>query len=336
MFNYNDQVSIKAISGDGGSGLASFLRTKKQARGGPDGGDGGRGGDVFLQSSFTVSDFEHLKPIRTYRASGGAKGGNQLKNGKNGKDLKIFIPVGTLVKNINSQVLMDFDREKKERLLIGGEGGKGNAFFKSSRNQAPRRFQKGKKGETLPLILELKPLIDLALIGKVNTGKSSFFNLTTRSQSKVGAYPYSTLVPHIGQLKVTEESCFIMDTPGLERGASKSLSQGLSFLRSIQRAKILLHFLDSGQAFLKDINDINQELEKFDKKHSSSLFTKLSSKKRFYIISKADQLKNKTDTQNKIKTIKLKKQEKLFFISNKTKEGLTELIEVLKKELKLF
>jgi len=329
MFNYRDQLLIKLVSGSGGSGLSSFHRTKKQARGGPDGGDGGKGGDIFLQSSFTVSDFEALKKIKIHRASSGANGEKQLKKGKNGKDLKIFIPVGTLVKNTKSQVLMDFDREKKELLLQGGAGGRGNAFFKSSRNQAPKQFQKGKKGQSLQLLLELKPLIDLALIGKVNAGKSSFFNLTTNSYSKVGAYPYSTLVPHIGQFKESDETCFLMDIPGLDKGAS----QGFSFLRSLQRAKILLHFVEAQKDFLTDIKELSEELKAFDKKHS--YFEKLSHKKRFYILTKRDKLKKQEDLKAKMKKIKLKKQDKVFLISNKTKQGLAELVKALKRELKL-
>ena len=335
MFNYTDQVLLKFVSGSGGHGISSFLRTKKQTRGGPDGGDGGKGGDIVFQSSVTVSDLEHLKKVKTHRASAGSNGGKQLKKGKDGSDLIVPIPVGTLVKDYHNKILIDFDKEKKTTLVKGGIGGRGNAFFKTSRNQAPRQFQKGKKGESLKLILELKPLIDLALIGKVNTGKSSFFNLTTRAKSKVGAYPYTTLVPHIGQLKAVEEFCIIMDIPGLVQGASENLAQGLSFLRSIQRAKILFHFLDSQKNFLTDLKEMNEELKKFDKNHSNFLFEKLSSKKRFYIISKIDQLTKQEDIKDKIRKIKLKKNEKLFLISNKTKKGLAKCIEALKLELKL-
>ena len=335
MFNYKDQVLLKFVSGSGGSGISSFLRTKKKARGGPDGGDGGKGGDIVFQSSAAVSDFEHLKKIKTHRASAGANGGKQLKKGRDGSDLIVLIPVGALVKNHHNQILIDFDKEKKEILVEGGMGGRGNAFFKNSRNQAPRQFQKGKKGESLKLILELKPLIDLALIGKVNAGKSSFFNLITRSKSKAASYPYTTLAPHIGQLKEIEESCFIMDIPGLAQGAGENPAQGLSFLRSIQRAKILLHFLDSQKDFFIDLKEINEELKKFDKKYSNSLFEKLSSKKRFYIISKTDQLTKQEDMKHKITKMKLKKNEKLFLISNKTKKGLAECIEALKLELNL-
>ena len=335
MFNYTDQVLLHVSSGSGGSGMLSFHRTKKNPRGGPDGGDGGRGGNIIFQSSVTVSDFEHLKKVKVYKAPSGIAGGKQLKKGRDGEDLIVPIPVGSIVKNNQNHILLDFNKEKKEILLEGGVGGKGNAFFKNSRNQAPRHFQRGQKGESLRLILELKPLIDIALIGKVNTGKSSFFNLVTRAVSKVGSYPYSTLVPHIGQLKETEDSCFVMDIPGLDRGASQSVAQGLSFLRNIQRAKILLHFLDSQEDFLKNLKEIEEELKKFDDKDTAGYFKKLSLKKRFYIITKTDQIQKEEPLQAKIQKIKLKKNEKLFLISNKTKKGLKECIEALKSELKL-
>ena len=335
MFDYKDQLILRVASGSGGSGMLSFHRTKKHPRGGPDGGDGGKGGGIVFQSSVTVSDLEHLKKIKIYKAPAGFSGGKQLKKGRDGKDLIIPVPVGALIKNSENQVLIDFNKEKTETLLEGGSGGKGNAFFKNSRNQAPRHFQKGEKGESLKLILELKPLISVALIGKVNTGKSSFFNLATKAKSKVGSYPYSTLAPHIGQLREMEESCFIMDIPGLDRGASQSLAQGLSFLRSIQRAKMLLHFLDSQEDFLKNLKGIEEELKKFDKKNSSYLFEKLSQKRKFYIITKIDQVKNSAELKVKIKKIKLKKKDKLFLVSNKTKKGLKACLTALKSELKM-
>ena len=335
MFDYSDQVLCLVASGSGGSGMQSFRRTKKFPRGGPDGGDGGRGGNIVFQSSVTVSDLEHLKKVRTYKAEAGMSGGKQLKKGRDGKDLILPVPVGTLIRNEKNQVLIDFRTEKKETLLGGGSGGKGNTFFKNSRNQAPRYFQKGEKGQSLKVILELKPLIDIALIGKVNTGKSSFFNLVTRAKSKVGSYPYSTLTPHIGQLRATDLVCFVVDIPGLDRGASQSVTQGLSFLRMIQRAKVLLHFLDSQEDFLKNLKEVEEELKLFDKKYSDHFFGKLSQKKRFYILTKTDCIKKEDSVQAKIKKIKLKKNEKLFLISNKTKQGLEECIKALKSELKL-
>ena len=334
MFKYNDQILLELSSGSGGDGMLSFHRTRKNPRGGPDGGDGGQGGAVIFQSSSKVSSFEHLKKSAKYKAESGGGGGKQLKHGRKGKDIVITVPIGTLIKNIQNQILIDFNRAKQEVFLEGGSGGRGNAFFKNSLNQAPRYFQKGKKGESEKTILELKPLIDIAVIGKVNTGKSSFFNLVTRASSKVASYPYTTLAPHIGRLKMMEKNHFIMDIPGLESGAAGSLFKGLSFLRSIQRAGILLHFLDSqAEDILKDLKEIEKDLSAFDKKYSESYFEKLSGKKKFYVITKVDQLEKNKQVKSKIQKIKLKKNQEIFFISNKTKKGIKKLLQALKTEL---
>lgn len=327
MFHYKDQISLNLSSGAGGDGCLSFYSSRKNPRGGPDGGDGGQGGSLILLSSPKVSGFEHLRKIKSYRAGSGGTGGKQLKQGKRGKDLALKLPIGTLVRNEKGQILKDFQSAKKEIFLEGGKGGRGNAFFKTSLNQAPRRIQKGEKGQIQKVILELKPLVQIAIIGKVNTGKSSFFNLVTQAQSKIADYPYTTLVPHIGKLKSLDENVFIMDIPGLDRGASKSLFKGLSFLRSIQRAELLLHFIDSScPRPLQNKKDIEEELKIFDKIHGESYFNTLSQKQMFFILSKTDELKNKTLLNNLIKKIQLKKNQKLFPLSNKTRKGLKEIV----------
>ena len=327
MFDYKDRLSLSLASGAGGNGALSFFRTKKNPRGGPDGGDGGRGGAVIFASSSRLSGFEPLKQIKKYQAGSGGRGGNQLKTGKTGTDITLELPVGTLVRNTQGQILKDFITVKEEVFLTGGLGGRGNAFFKTSLNQAPRQFQKGKKGTSQQVILELKPLIDIAIIGKVNTGKSSFFNLVTKAKSKVATYPYTTLAPHIGQLKSFSKSCFLMDIPGLERGASKNIFKGLSFLRSLQRAKLLLNFIDScSNSPLEDLLEIDQELQAFDKKYSENYFQKLKQKPIFYILTKTDELSSKKDLEKVIKTITFKKNQKIIPLSNKTKTGLKELL----------
>ena len=332
MFQYNDQVSLSLLSGSGGNGCVSFCRTKTKPRGGPDGGDGGQGGSLFFLSSPKVSDFEHLRKIKRYQSDSGKNGGKNFKNGKKGKDLIINIPLGTLVCNEKGQILKDFTKPRTELFLEGGRGGRGNTFFKSSLNQAPRRFQKGEKAQWKRIILELKPLVQVAIIGKVNTGKSSFFNLVTKAQSKVASYPYTTLVPHIGKLKNFSAPCFIMDIPGLEKGASKSIFKGLSFLRSLQRADLLLHFIDSAcERALEDKKEIEEEIKKFDKKCQDNHFIDLNKKKTFFVFSKRDQLENKTQYDALVKNLKLKPNQKVFFLSNKTKEGIKELCLAIEK-----
>ena len=334
MFDYKDQISLSLASGSGGNGAISFYRTKKNPRGGPDGGDGGRGGSIIFASSNRFSGFEHLKKVRKYQAGAGGNGGKQLKAGKTGSDILLNFPVGTLVRNVQGQILKDFIAERQEVFLEGGRGGRGNTFFKNSLNQAPRQFQKGEKGKNQKIILELKPLIDVAIIGKVNTGKSSFFNLVTRAKSKVAVYPYTTLAPHIGQLKHLSSPYFLMDIPGLEQGASRNIFKGLSFLRSIQRAKLFLHFIDSSsESPLEDLQELSQELEAFDKNYPESYFQKLKQKPVFYILTKTDALSSKTALPTIIKKLKLKKSQKVFTLSNKTKAGLKELLSQIQKQL---
>jgi len=335
LFHYRDQLLLSLVSGSGGDGCVSFYRTKKNPRGGPDGGDGGAGGSVIFISSSRINSFEHLKKIKTYIAGSGGFGGRQLKKGKTGKNFILNLPLGTLVRNAQGQILKDFPSAKKEVFLKGGRGGRGNAFFKTSLNQAPRQFQKGEKGQSQKVVLELKPLIQIAIIGKVNTGKSSFFNLVTKAKSKVADYPYTTLVPHIGQLKNFSERCWIMDIPGLDKGASQSALNGLAFLRSIQRSKLLLHFIDSTcDQFLADKKEIEEELKAFDKKQSDSYFKNLSRKKMFFILTKTDKMENETQLSHLIKRFPLKKNQKVIPLSNKTKKGLKDILSAIKKVMK--
>ena len=334
MFDYKDQLLLSLVSGSGGDGALSFFRTRRNPRGGPDGGDGGDGGDVIFVSSSKVSGFEHLKKIKKYQAGSGKAGGSQLKKGKRGKSIILTLPIGTLVRNSKGQILKDFITVKKELVLAGGKGGHGNAFFKTSRNQAPQQIQKGEKGRIQKVILELKPIIDFAIIGQVNTGKSSFFNLVTKAQSKVAVYPYTTLVPHIGQVTHLSEPCFIMDIPGLDKGASKNIFKGLSFLRSIQRAKILLHFVDvTCKKPLEKLNGVKEELKAFDKKHGEAYFGKLSAKKTFFILTKIDELQSVHLLNGLIQKIPLERDQKVFPLSNKTKKGLKAILSVIEREV---
>ena len=333
MFHYQDQVSLNLVSGSGGDGCFSFFASRKNPRGGPDGGNGGAGGSLVFVSSPKVNGFEHLKKIRKYKARSGGPGGKQLKKGKKGEDFILNLPIGTVVRNDKGEILKDFSTAKKEVFLKGGRGGRGNTFFKTSFDQAPRRVQKGKKGQTQKVILEYKPLVYIAIIGKVNTGKSSFFNLVTRAKSPVASYPYTTLAPYVGQFKHISSTCFIMDIPGLEKEASKNIFKGLSFLRSIQRAEILFHFIDSISGDpLKDKKEIEQELKIFDQKHGEGYFKDLSRKKTFFILTKADKFKDKTQLNNLIKQFKLKKDQKIFPLSNTTKQGLKNILSAVKKE----
>ena len=273
----------------------SFHRTRTQPRGGPDGGDGGKGGDVLFKATIHVKDFEHLKKTRSLKAEDGRVGGSQLKKGAVGKDLIVRVPVGTVLRDEKNRVLRDFSQSLEDVFLEGGRGGHGNHFFKNSKDQAPRKFQKGEKGKLKKVTLEYKPLIDVAIIGKVNAGKSSFFNLVTRRKSPVASYPYTTLIPYEGEIKENKGS-FLLDIPGLEKAASLSEKKGLCFLRACQRSKILLHFLNSESETVKeDREELEQELKNFDKKHYDNYFEKLSKKPMFYVFSKSDSLMKKKE-----------------------------------------
>ncbi len=334
MFHYRDRLSLELSSGDGGDGLLSFFRSTKSPRGGPDGGDGGNGGALIFAVSSKVSSLDHLRKKTKYSAETGNPGGKQLKKGRKGKDLVLNLPIGTLIRNDKGQILKDFIKAQKEIFLKGGSGGHGNAFFKTSSCQAPGITQKGQKGQSQKVILEYKPLIYIAIVGKTNAGKSSFFNLATSSQSKEAPYPYTTLVPHIGQIKnAREKPLIIMDIPGIEKGASQSEIKGLSFLRTVQRAEILLQFIDGSFQPLKDKEEMEMEFKAFDKSQTDNYFKPLSRKKIFFILSKTDQLKS-SKLKKLMRLISLEKDQKIFPLSNKSKLGLKAILQAIRKEVK--
>ncbi len=334
MFHYNDQVSLTLVSGSGGSGCLSFHRTRKQPRGGPDGGDGGKGGDLLFCSSPEVKNLDHLKKKKVFKAESGDPGSAQLKKGRDGKNLIIPIPIGVLIRDENQKILADFSSAKQVTFIQGEQGGRGNAFFKSSLNQAPRKIQKGNKGKEYKVILEFKPVIDVALIGEVNSGKSTFFNKITRAKSPVGSYPYTTLIPYLGQMTFLKEKSLLMDIPGLEQGASKKVSRGLSFLRSLQRASLLLHFVDGlHENPVTSKRKIEEEMIFFDKKYPQSFFQGLSQKKRFLVLSRIDELEE-SKLKGIVKQIKKESSVKVFLISTLKNKGIKELLVAIEKEIK--
>lgn len=321
------------VSGSGGAGCISFHKTRKIARGGPDGGHGGDGGDIILKSTTQVQNLDLIKKTKILKASSGQPGKSQLKAGQRGQDKQLSVPVGTLVRDATQQPLKDFAFPQQVVFLKGGQGGKGNAFFKSSLNQAPQKSQKGQKGKTQKVILEFKPLVDVGVIGEVNSGKSTFFNQVTRAKSPVSFYPYTTLKPHVGQIKKTKEKTFLMDIPGLAQGAHEKESKGLPFLRSLQRVKLLLHFISSDQENPEaSQTKIEKELYQFDQKNKDHLFQPLSEKKKFTVITQTD----KTDNThlNKITKQLQKKNQSLFLISCHQNQGIKELLIAIEKEIK--
>lgn len=270
--NFIDEVHITVESGKGGNGCASFLRDRNTAFGGPDGGDGGHGGDVILVATFGLNTLSSLRTKPLWKADSGTPGSAKCCAGARGESLIIPVPVGTRIFHEKTNaVLGDLVQEGQQVVIAnGGRGGLGNVHFKTSTNRAPRRFTLGKDGEVLPLRLELLVMADVGLLGYPNAGKSSFITTVSAARPKVADYPFTTLVPQLGVVDMgPEEGTYtIADIPGLIEGAAEGRGLGHQFLRHVQRTKILLHLLSLGPDEYLDVvtryKNIRLELRKFD------------------------------------------------------------------------
>jgi len=268
-----DYVKIKVKAGDGGRGCVSFRREKYVPRGGPDGGDGGRGGHIIFRATDELNTLLDLRYQREYKAEKGQHGMGKKMHGKNGKDLIIPVPVGTIVKDADTEeVLVDLDRRGKEFVVVkGGRGGLGNAHFATPTRQAPRFAQKGEEGETKPLIIELKLFADVGLLGLPNVGKSTLLSVISSARPKIADYPFTTLTPVLGVVKLENYRSFVVaDIPGLIEGAHKGAGLGFQFLRHVERTSMLLHLVDiSGldeSDPVENFEKINKELELYNPK----------------------------------------------------------------------
>ena len=242
-----DEVNITIQSGNGGNGCVSFRREKFVPRGGPDGGDGGTGGDVYFQGDSGLNTLVNFRGRRNYKAEHGDAGSGSCCNGKAGEDLVIRVPVGTLVRNSESgEILADIvDEETRVRVLEGGFGGLGNINFKSSTNQVPQRATAGKEGQKLEVELELKLLADIALIGMPNAGKSTLISVLSAAKPKIADYPFTTLEPNLGVVQFDESKSLVLaDIPGLIEDASEGKGLGIKFLKHIERTKAFIHLVD--------------------------------------------------------------------------------------------
>lgn len=287
--SFIDEVKIKVIAGDGGNGVISFRREKNIPRGGPNGGDGGDGGDVYLigdQGLNTLADFRH---IRTYTADAGIKGSGQGMTGHGGEDLLVPVPVGTLIYDEDTDEQLGDIIENGQRIKVaqGGWHGLGNLRFKSSTNQAPRKCTPGTEGERRQLRLELKVLADVGLLGMPNAGKSTFIRAVSAARPKVANYPFTTLAPNLGVVRVgTYQSFVVADIPGLIEGAAEGAGLGIRFLKHLSRTQLLLHIVDIapfGQSDpIDDAKKILIELEKYSED--------LAGKERWLVINKTDLL----------------------------------------------
>lgn len=265
-----DEASITVQSGDGGRGCLSFRREKYVPRGGPDGGDGGKGGDVILKSTSRRRTLYPFQLKRQFKAKNGAHGQGKQKTGKNGQDLIIEIPPGTLVKDAESNaVLKDFTAAAESYIVVrGGKGGLGNARFKTSTNRSPRYAQPGEAGQFRELKLELKLLADVGIIGLPNAGKSTLISKISSATPKIGDYPFTTLTPTLGVVETGWGEPFVVaDIPGLIEGAHQGAGLGTQFLRHIERTRILIHMVDAGSIDpdhpLDAYETVNKELKSF-------------------------------------------------------------------------
>ncbi len=323
--NFIDEALIELRAGNGGSGCLSFRREKYIPRGGPDGGDGGRGGNIVFQvdaSINTLIDFHHKKVIQ---AQNGRPGAGKNRTGADGTDLILKVPAGTIVLDqATNNLIQDCSEPDMQYILAkGGEGGLGNTRFKSSTNQAPRKITKGEDGEQLFIKLELQSLADVGLVGFPNAGKSTFLSSVSAARPKIGDYPFTTLRPNLGTVKMGYGTMVIADIPGIIEGASDGLGLGLRFLKHISRTKSLLFLLDPinpEMTLIQQFESLMGELKKYD--------SSLLEKNLFVAINKSDVISESEvlmkEFTTRVKPVSLKG---LHLISAITTEGVKELLE---------
>jgi GTP-binding protein len=265
---FTDQVTIHVKSGKGGDGMVHFHREKFVPRGGPDGGDGGKGGDVIFEVKSTLNTLSSFRQNQKFKADEGAKGGPSQMTGRNGKDLVIHVPPGTMLFDADTGELIGDLTERGETITVlkGGRGGRGNQHFATARNQVPRTAEKGEPAQEKRIRLELKLIADIGLIGVPNAGKSTLLSVLTNARPKIAPYPFTTLEPNLGVAEIDINTTVVLaDIPGLIEGASQGAGLGHDFLRHIQRTRVLIHLLDGlSEDPIADYSQINSELSLFD------------------------------------------------------------------------
>src|SRR5450631_2058614 len=321
-----DEARMKVQAGNGGRGSTRFRREKFVPLGGPDGGDGGHGGSVYLRAAPGINTLADFRIQRTFKAEVGEYGSGNGCTGRGGADLYIPVPVGTVVRDLETQeALGDLTREGQQLLVArGGKGGWGNTRFKSSTNRSPRQFGPGLPGEKRALELELKLIADVGLLGLPNAGKSTLIRAVSAARPKVAGYPFTTLHPNLGVVSVGEHRSFVMaDIPGLIEGAAEGAGLGLRFLRHLQRTRLLLHLVDISPPDpdadpVRDARAIVQELKKFD--------PKLAAMPRWLVLNKRDLLLD-DEAEERARSIvrRLRFRGPQFLVSGATGRGTQEL-----------
>ncbi len=329
---FTDYVKIHAQAGKGGNGAISFRREKYVAAGGPDGGDGGKGGDVYFKVDKDANTLIEFRYKKKFKAENGENGEGGHRYGKSGEDLYIPVPIGTVVKDTETdEVLADLSEPDQVALILkGGRGGKGNSHFATSTRQAPRFAQDGEPGEEKDLTLELKLLADVGLIGFPNVGKSTFLSVVTSATPKIANYHFTTIEPNLGVVKSKYGDSFVIaDIPGIIEGASEGVGLGIQFLRHIERTRLLLHFIDvsgtEGRNPVDDYYKVNEELKKYSEK--------LSKRTQIIVANKADIITDE-NLYKELEKVAKKHNQKIFKISGATGEGVEELMNYVSKTLK--
>ena len=318
-----DQVKIYVKAGDGGKGSASFRREKFIEFGGPNGGDGGKGGSIKLVCEKNLNTLIDFRYQQHFNAERGEDGKGQNKTGKNGSDLILKIPIGTQVLEEDNKTLI-FDCTKEDQSFVvanGGKGGLGNTRFKSSTNRAPRKITKGALGEDFWIWLQLKTIADIGIIGLPNAGKSSLLAALTKAKPKIANYQFTTINPNLGVTSYDNKELTLADIPGLIEGANEGVGLGYKFLKHIERCKNLLHLIDITETnLLKCYFQVRKELKKYS--------DKLINKKEIVVLNKTD-LIDKEEILKITNELKKKIKTKIFIISTVKKEGLLDLKKIL-------
>ena len=328
--HFLDEAKIYVKSGEGGNGCSSFRREKYIQFGGPNGGNGGKGGNIIIKSVKGLNTLIDFRYTQHFRAPNGEHGKGGLRDGKGGQDLVISVPVGTQVFMDDGKTLvLDVDRDDFEYVLLkGGDGGFGNNHFKSSTNRSPRRKTPGWPGEEMWLWLKLKLISDVGLAGLPNAGKSTFLSATTRAKPKIADYPFTTLKPQLGVTYVDQEEFVIADIPGLIEGASEGAGLGHRFLKHIERCKLILHLVDGlNEDFIQNYHTIRNELERY-----SSV---LAEKTEVVALNKCDSMTDE-DIKEKTKLLEKESGSKVFAISGVSGLGIEKLQRHLLKKIKEF
>jgi len=294
-----DEVSIEAIAGNGGNGVASFRRLKNIPKGGPDGGDGGDGGNVIIRAVNNLNTLSKFRYQRKFEAKNGKRGGSNNKTGSDGEDLIIDVPCGTLLYDLDTDTLIkDLVNDQDEITICkGGKGGFGNLRYKSSTNRSPTKFTEGKDGEFLSLKLELRLLADIGLLGMPNAGKSSLVRAVSSARPKVADYPFTTLHPSLGVVDYSDNSSFVIsDIPGLIAGASSGVGLGIQFLKHLSRTKVIVQMVDiyekSSLEIIQEVKELLVEITNFDKKLTKRIKWLVLNKKDLVDRGKLEILKN--------------------------------------------